>query len=157
MNHIDEINTLPRAREYFNKIKGKNLGDPQLLLTKIDDILFNEVTPSIKEGILELSEDVKDEIKNRNGLKAKIIPSGKAEIGVIKKKVIKKIDHTSWIKIEIPNGFRGGLMDMVERKAYEIALFKCNNNRNKTAKMLGVSIRTLRNKLSLWGFKKKGE
>jgi DNA-binding protein Fis len=75
------------------------------------------------------------------------------EPGDIPKRSLERISvefKDTGVYIEV-NDWANGLLKRIEQEAYRITLLKTNGNREKASKILGVSIRTLRNKLHDFG------
>lgn len=147
-----EIKRLRNAREcrsYLNR-KRDYLSNDKVLAEEFKDRCLHLISSTISTQEIEDLEDLAiDACSLRPALK--LVPT-KEEIEENKIHQLEEFAPRGMIDLEVKSRYAlGNLIGEVNREMTYWALRKSNNNRTKTAKILGVSVRTLRNWLKEWG------
>ncbi len=147
---IDTLATAPQIRHFCNSKPWALLDENNyaLLRRRIDVLLKHrpdDFLNSIKEDIEEIFFRVTKAYEMNEAKKHEIVISnerrGKRYTTLI----------PSRVQLACGTETPHNLMEEVERAAYKYALDICLGNRTAACRILGISVRTLRNKLNKWG------
>lgn len=132
------------VREYLNKAGVKaTVTELSSLLSHVENMSKVYTFGFQKEIFQDLIDDIENEIDIR-----KSITSSDDIRPVENKNSVIMIRPSLEVDIVIFSEKPISLLREVEKEVIRIALLKCEGNRTKTAKFLGTSIRTLRNKIN---------
>lgn len=141
---LKRINNHFEVREYLNKFGAKaTVAELKSLLSHVENISKVYTFGFQKELFQDLMDDIENEIDIR-----KSITTSDDVRPVTNKNSVLTIRPSLEVDIVIFSDKPISLLREVEKEVIRIALLKCEGNRTKTAKFLGMSIRTLRNKIN---------
>lgn len=109
------------------------------LLSLSDCILVDKMLNELNQDILDAHRSA----GMRDGIKQALAKGGGKTAPILDHMLLKGSDN-----VEILYGKTGSLLDDLEREAIKRVLDDCSGNRSEAVKTLGLSIRTLRNKLN---------
>jgi DNA-binding NtrC family response regulator len=163
---IDEANEAHHIREIFNRSIAY-LADPEVqkaILGRIETLVNGNEELQIKatanaqkiRDLRALQEDVELEIEHRDLLRANAqtkstnAPAGQKFMTMMadKDEELKKLKADTDLIRSIEVMDDSGLLAKMEYELILKTLKACNGNRAHTARVLGISVRTLRNKLN---------
>lgn len=131
-------------RNYFNKIRTKaTVGDFSELLKIAKNMLGGYVSDLQKEAV----EDLIIEIENDLDILKSTSDSSSKDMSLVKRTIC-VLSPSLDVEIIIFNEKPNNLLRELEKEAIRISLIKFKGNRVKSAGFLGISIRTLRNKIN---------
>jgi len=132
------------ARSYFQKNKEKlDTNSSSKLAEALERLAIRDIFN--KEDIEDLIDDVETNLDRIHIEKADMLINAYPEKY---KDSVYAITPSYDVSILLLNPDSTSLVKEVERELYRLVLIKNDHNRTKTAKELGISIRTLRNKIN---------
>lgn len=130
-------------REYFNKYKHRlNKGDLNKFRYEVQNRLEIQENTEYLNEFKNLIEDIEEEID----LKSRVFVLVKRTEPVTKDTSL--LIPSGDISINIKSFDGGDFLHKLEKEAIRLALLAFDGNREKTCKFLGLSVRTLRNKIN---------
>lgn len=130
-----EFRNYLEVREFYNSTKGYLWeGQLQCMIDTLWEFHEHSLSRNERDLILELLEDIQAELP---------IPKR-----VRTKRQSSEIEPSKVVSITIKENEPRNIIKEVEMEAIRLALVKTNGNKEEATKLLGICIRTLRNKLN---------